>query len=204
MGRLCFSIRNRRLIADGDFPVHSKDLVIDHYEIEMDFPETFPADYPDVIETGGRIPREDSLHVNSSGTLCLGVPEELCQDVPDPGNVALFMSKAVNDFFLNQVVYVVHKKFLGEYDHGLKGRLDYYGELFPDAMGDPYKLRRCIDLLLAYRLSGRSFCPICVTNRLKNCHLEHFKLNRGKISPKVLEKMRDEIRRELKEPQRAR
>lgn len=204
MGGLSFSIRYNRLVADGDFPVHSKELVIDHYQIELAFPETFPADYPDVTETEERIPREDNLHVNPSGSLCLGVPEELCQAVPEPGDIALFLSKAVNDFFLQQIVYAVDKKFLSEHGHGLKGRLDYYGELFPDAKGDARKLRRCIDLLLAHEIPGRAFCPICVNTRLKHCHLERFKLNRGKIQPKVLEKMREEIRVELREPPRRR
>ena len=204
MGGLSFSIRNRLFVADGDFPVQSKDLVIDHYQIELTFPETFPAVYPDVMETGERIPREDNLHVNPSGSLCLGVPEELGQTVPEASDIARFLSKAVNDFFLQQVVYAVDKKFLGEHDHGLKGRLDYYGELFPDAKGDARKLRRCIDLLLAHEIPGRAFCPICGTIRLKNCHLNQFKVNRGKIQPKVLEQMRKAIRLELKEPLRRR
>jgi hypothetical protein len=204
IGGLSFSIRNRCLVADGDFPVHSKDLIIDHYQIELVFPENFPADFPEVTETEERISRENNLHVNPSGSLCLGVPEELGQAVPEPSDIARFLSKAVNDFFRQQVVYAVDKKFLSEHDHGLKGRLNYYGELFPDAAGDARKIRRCIDLLLAHEVSGRTFCPICVTTRLKNCHLEQFKQNRGKIPPKVLENMRREIRSELNEPRRGR
>ena len=202
MDELNYSFRNGCFVADGEFPVHCNGLIIEKYMLELAFPLSFPADFPVVSETGGKIPREAARHVNLSGTLCLGVPEEICQIVRDPGNITLFLDRIVNDHLMQQVSYEGDKKYLGEHDHHLQGRLDYYGELFPEAKSDPRRLRRCIDLLLAHKLCGRTFCPICGTTRLKNCHLELFKQHRGKITARVLEDMREEIRAKLREPPR--
>ena len=65
-----------RLSGDFEFTGFLKDnpRIVDSYQLKIDIPNNFPNSLPEVIEIGGRIPRDGKHHVNYDNTLCLGSP----------------------------------------------------------------------------------------------------------------------------------
>ena len=62
-----------RLSGDFEFTGFLKDnpRIVDSYQLKIDIPNNFPNSLPEVIEIGGRIPRDGKHHVNYDNTLCL-------------------------------------------------------------------------------------------------------------------------------------
>ena len=72
----------KHLVLAGTFSFRAKAPsgveVSDSFSLRIEVPNSFPKELPNVWETGGRIPRRGSFHVNEDNySLCLGSPLRL-------------------------------------------------------------------------------------------------------------------------------
>jgi hypothetical protein len=150
---------------------HAKEGEIsDSFALQIDVPKAFPKDLPKVIETDGRIPRTGDFHIYSDGTLCLG----------SPISVLLKLSKSPTLFgfaenCLVPYLFAISRKLksggplpFGELDHGSKGMLADYAQLFKLKL--PEQARYAIQLLgMKKRCANKLPCPCGCSTRLGRC-----------------------------------
>lgn len=107
--------------------------VEDAFDLEIDVPATFPRDLPTVIETGNRIPRTETYHVNRTDwTLCLGSPLRLLVLLSEKPSLTGFAEKCLVPY-----LFAISQKLssgvplpFGQLDHGAPGALADYQTLF--------------------------------------------------------------------------
>ncbi|WP_460597696.1 ubiquitin-conjugating enzyme family protein [Geomonas sp. Red276] len=152
--------------------------ICDAYELELEVPSSFPKEIPTVKETGGRIPRDGTFHINPDDTLCLGSPLSILIRVAQEPTLTGFASKCIVPF-----LYAVSKRLadgggfaFSELRHGKRGILDDYVEVLdlsgPDDVVAALKL-----LAMRRRVANKQPCPCNCGKRLGRCRY-HFKLNR--------------------------
>jgi hypothetical protein len=176
------------LIVEGTFVLSSAQGPFDQYQVRIVVSGGFPIVEPKVAETGGRIPRNETRHINVDGTCCLGVWEEWLVNAPD-NSFGSFLSGPVHDFFLSQWWFENKGHWrLGERGHGLAGLLESYAEL----LRVPIKR----ELIVYYlRLLSQEWprghwpCPCGSGQIIRKCHRsELFKLHQ-RVSPNIARRM---------------
>jgi len=142
----------------------------DSYQLRIEVPPTFPHEIPKVTETGQRIPRDVSYHVNPDGTLCLGSPLRLLEIVRAKANLVSFAME-----FLVPYLYAASHRLrhggsfrFGELAHGPQGVIDDYANLF--RLQDRTQVIRVLQLLSKRpRIANRAPCPCGCRRRLGVC-----------------------------------
>lgn len=144
-------------------------VVNERYSIEISFPPDYPNTLPVVRETGGKIPRLVDRHVNeNNGTACVCVPDEWFIDRTD-SSFATFLKIPVNNYFLSQQHYEIHKKWpFDERKHGKEGILDFYKEHF--ATDDLDVIKKYLEYLSQNTIKGHWDCPCGSGKKLRKCH----------------------------------
>ena len=128
-------IRNNTITLRGvfDFTAEFENgpQITDSYSLQIYIPHSFPRAIPRVEEINRKIPRDGKHHINSDGTLCLGSPIRLLQQLSRTPNISGFVGKC-----LVPHLYAVSHKFkygnfpFGELEHGAKGIIKDYMDLF--------------------------------------------------------------------------
>lgn len=143
----------------------------DEFELEIAIPPSFPKVAPQVIETGGRIPREADYHINpSDGTLCLGSPLRLLSLLAQAPNLIGFVDKCLVPY-----LFALSKKLtngesmpFGELAHGLPGMLSDYCALF--GLKEPHQAVHSLRLLgMKKRRANKLQCPCGCRKRVGRC-----------------------------------
>jgi len=170
----------------GTFPVIHEGAVLDRFQIEIGFPDTYPDEMPSVTETGGRIPRILDRHVfPKSGIACLQVPEEWLL-MPNR-SFRQFLEVPVRNYFLGQALVELGQPWpFGERGHGVNGLYQAYGEIIGET--DPEKILRTITLLGAREIKGHRQCPCGSNKRLRDCCDVRLRELRQRIGPTVARK----------------
>jgi hypothetical protein len=151
--------------------------ISDHYQIEIEVPDAFPHALPTVKETGRRIPRDRKHHVNDDGTLCLGSPLRLLHLISIKPNLTGFAENCLVPYF-----YALTNKLnnggnflFGELDHGEKGIVDDFKDLF--GLQTRTQVNAALKLLaMRRRVANKNNCPCGCGRRLGKCPI-HRKLN---------------------------
>jgi hypothetical protein len=158
-------------IVEGSLPLIYGGKELESYNIKIVYHANFPAyDYPLIFETGGRIPEERHLH--TGGSLCLSHPAEariFCMRNRRQMCTAFFIQEVLVPYLANQALIEDGSQvdFInGGYEHGLKGRMQYYFDLFQT---DDLPL---LKLFFESAIAGiRPFelCPCDSKKKIKKC-----------------------------------
>lgn len=170
--KLKFNGDNAVISGVISFTCNVKNAIIrDWFLIKINVPNTFPDALPCVEEIDNRIPRISSCHVNPDGTLCLGIPLEIYNEIQKNNNPLFFYVDTYIVDFLAQYSFYEKKHFwpYGEYEHGGFGILNYYLQEFKVQSWElVYILLKILALNIDFK--GNEKCP-CGSNKLyKNCH----------------------------------
>ena len=173
--------RDNRILLRGTFtfcatPVAGSEIC-GAYELEIEVPASFPRGVPKVKELCQKIPRDGKHHVNHDDTLCLGSPLRLLKKIAECPTLPGFAEKCLVPF-----LYAVSKKLQGggefafsELDHGEKGVVDDYMELF--RLRSREEVLRALELAgMKRRIANKQPCPCQCGKRLGRCDFHH-KLN---------------------------
>lgn len=171
---LCPS-RTNSVILKGkfEFRAHSRNAhpITDSYDLQITVSSTFPKSLPDVLELGGKIPRDGKHHVNRNGTLCLGSPVRLLSLLAKKPTLTGFSENCVVPF----LYAVSHKLQYGgdfifsELAHGERGIIDDYMKLF--GVTTKEQVINVLTLIgMKQRLANKKPCPCDCSKRLGACH----------------------------------
>jgi len=157
--------------------VSSSDEIEDSFKLEIIVPDKFPQALPKVKETGGKIPRDGSFHVNPDGTLCLGSPLRLLKKVHGAPSLSGFADKCLVPYLYAVSYKLIHGGdfIFGELGHGVQGIVDDYSVIL--GLKERHQITQAIQLLgVQKRIANKRLCPCGCGKRLGACPFHH-KLN---------------------------
>ena len=153
--------------------------------IEIEFPSDYPDNLPVVREVGGRIPRNADHHINnSSGDICLLVPDECWRVFPYGASFLDFLNVPVFNYFLGEsLVELGHPRPFGERSHGIAGVFEYYAE----ALGtqDRHVIANFVECLSRAPAKGHWLCPCGSGLRIRRCHQDLIRSLEDRIPARV-------------------
>ena len=148
---------------------HKGRSVEDEFHIELRIPADYPNSPPDAYEVAGRL--KDFDHLFKGGKLCLGAPVEVCMRFARRPCLLSFVEDLVVPFLFAFSYKAQYGEMpFGELEHGAKGILDYYNDLFGTST------ERTMLLLAAfsddhYHSARRPvMCPCGSGRRVTRCH----------------------------------
>lgn len=148
--------------------------ISDSYNLIIEFPTSFPKDIPIVMESGKKIPRNGSYHVNGDGTLCLGSPLRLLVRISKAPTVNGFVEYCLVPF-LFAASYKLRNggRFLfDELDHDLPGMLADYKNML--GLKGPEQVCEALRLLgMKKRRANKRPCPCNCGIRLGKCRFNY-------------------------------
>ncbi len=139
----------------------------DNYQVSIGIPTGYPDEMPETKEIGGRVPV--SFHTNPGDYLCLEVPIRIELLFRENPTLLFYIDNFVIDYLTTYTCYRrLGKMPYGERAHGIKGKMQFYEELF-----NTKKWNIIIDYLkmlanMSYR--GHRWCFCGSGKRLRNCH----------------------------------
>ena len=105
--------------------------VEDIYQIEIKAVADFPNRFPEVFETGGRIPRNVDWHIfEQTGNCCIASPPEEIIICNNGITLLSFIDNQVKNYFYSQIFRNQNGYFLKERSHGNKGWIEFFEETF--------------------------------------------------------------------------
>lgn len=143
----------------------------DSYELRIDVPRAFPEELPNVTETGHKIPRDDTYHVNPDGTLCLGSPLRLKGKIEGRPDLVGFAKHCLVPYLYGASHRLMHGADgfpFGELAHGVEGIINDYAKLF--GLQEREQAIRALELLgMKRRMANKESCPCGCGRRLGRC-----------------------------------
>jgi hypothetical protein len=105
--------------------------VEDIFQIEIKAVADFPNRFPEVYETGGRIPRNVDWHIfEDKGNCCIASPPEEIIICNSGLTLLSFIDNQVKNYFYSQIFRNQNGYFLKERSHGSKGWIEFFEETF--------------------------------------------------------------------------
>ena len=156
----------------------------DHYLLDLQMLDDYPASPPFVFETEGKIP-EDFDHFMKAGNFCLGAPVEVRRKFAAHKNLLRFIEDQVIPYlFTYSYKRDYGKPPFGDLFHGEAGLLQYYLEFFGTSLVEAMKLLKC----LADDFSPPFMaCPCGGGRKLRDCHGPKLTELRPHLPPKQFE-----------------
>lgn len=166
------------LLLNGEIDVNvtgpDGTTILDTFQIEVEIPHSFPSRPAYARETGGRIPEE--YHKLKGNWLCLGSPTAIRLMLIRHPDITGFVEKLVIPYLFGYAYFEKTGKMpFGELDHGAKGLLQHFADLFGLASHDAAK-KMVILAALQKRVANKYPCPCRSGRRLGRCH--HLVVNR--------------------------
>ncbi len=160
------------VMIKGGFAVLHEGAVIDRFALRVQVPGDFPSAVPTVWEVGGRIPRDETRHVNTQdGSACLFVTDEKVRWLPQGSTLLTFFRGPVHSFFLSQLAYERDGEWpFGQRPHGDAGVLHMYAELMGST--DLMVGRQVMQCLALTRNNKHMDCPCGSGKKQRTCHME--------------------------------
>lgn len=178
---------NPSVFLRGIFPLLdlSDKSVIDKYELEIEFPQSYPKSLPIVRETAGRIPIDIDRHmIPENRQACFFLVEERYLHFPIGSPIIKFIDGPMYQFFLSQTYYELTGKWIfGEHRHGIYGIYDYYAELLNTK--DLNIIIKFVDYVSKKKIKSYWPCYCSKNKRLDECHLKFLLKTRSQIPPRI-------------------
>lgn len=143
-------------------------LIEESFLIEVEVLASYPQTLPIARELGGRIPSK--FHKLADGALCLGAPLAMKISFSKEPTLLSFFENMIIPYLYSFSYFENNKNEFpyGELEHGAKGIISYYMELFEVKSADTV-------LNILYHLSfkkvrGHLPCPCGSSLKIRNCH----------------------------------
>lgn len=172
--RLCLAGNLRfRVLGPGN------DLVDDTYRVEIVVPAGFPDDFPDVRETGERVPKD--FHKLREGYLCVGAPTEIRLELRRSPSLLHFIERFVIPYLYGWSYFERHGKMpFGELAHGADGLRQHLAVMFGARDANrPEEFLRLASM--KKRSANKMPCPCGSGRRLGRCHNRNVNQRRKEI-----------------------
>ena len=103
----------------------------DTYQIEIKATLNYPYRFPELFETGGRIPKNIDWHIfENTGNCCIASPPEEIIICNSGITLISFIENQVRNYFYSQIFRNQNGYFLKERSHGSKGWIEFFEETF--------------------------------------------------------------------------
>lgn len=170
---LRYALESKSAKIWGVFEVKHQGAVYDRFQICVQVPASYPKDLPKVFETAGRIPRNQTRHVNGDDSLCLFIDEERHLFLGEKASLTDYFEGPLTTHLLFQRYFEVHGCFpKGEMGHNEEGVIQFYQEKF--GLKERAQVVDVLSILSADSDYNMDSCP-CKSGRLiKECHLVEF------------------------------
>ena len=142
--------------------------IIDAYNVEIYIPDNFPKDIPRTRSVDRKV--SESFHTYPKDrTLCLGFPlAEKLTFHENPSLVGYIENLLVPYLFSHSYLQEYGELPYGDLEHGGKGKLDYYRDLF--SVEDDLTSLKFLSFLADGKYKGHYPCPCGSNLRLRKCH----------------------------------
>lgn len=139
------------------------------FSLRIVCPSDYPRALPVVFDIAGYFPRNQDFHTYSDGSFCLGSDLKIKSILKADSSLTTFFEKIVVRFLYSVSHRVEFGNFpYGELDHGEKGLIDDYSQLF-NVNGKASVLRALKALGLRKREANKLPCPCGCGDRLGSC-----------------------------------
>lgn len=160
------------LLIEGVLPFRARsgnrEEIEDAYRLEIYLRSSFPREIPVVRETEYRIPKD--FHRLQDGSLCLGSPLRLHTLLVRNPTLTGFVDHCLIPFLYSRSYFKKHGTLpIGELDHGNKGILEDYQDLFHVGTKEA-SLQMLFLLTLPKRVANKKPCPCEIGRRVGTCH----------------------------------
>ncbi|NLU92645.1 SEC-C domain-containing protein [Chitinophaga sp. Ak27] len=167
-----------RIILVGSLPIIDREgKQWDEYEVAIHATDSFPYRFPDLYETGGKIPRIGDWHINEDTfTCCITVPPEEVLRCLKGIDLCTYIGEQVMPYLFNQTHRRVEGYYVnGEYSHGVKGLLEYYSQLLKTG-NDANATQSLMMYIAANDMPLRNAQCFCGSSlKYRHCHREAYK-----------------------------
>lgn len=183
---LRFVKRGDNVVVTGYYPLYEGSKVYDRYLVDIEISKQSPQALPVVREIAQRIPRRSNRHMEEDGRACVVLPDAFWHNHPNGMGLLQFLNGPVRGFFACQSLIELGAPSpwpLGEWDHGAKGIIQFYGNLL--GTSDPQKILEYLKLVKAKFIKGHWICPCGSGAKLRNCHQSLVEQLRSRIPRKV-------------------
>lgn len=156
--------------------IHPVKGEFDKYCISVFFPFTYPSCFPKVKETGSKIPKIASRHVNYDGTLCLAVEPEEKIITKNGIQFKYFLDKILVPHLARETFREITGRYPeGEYAHGNEGIWEYYESILETK--DRKSILIELERIACLEWQGRNELCFCGSSqKFKNCHLKRWNI----------------------------
>ena len=159
----------------GVFSASQKEtgIIIEDYEIVIDFPVKYPYGLPNVREVSNKIPKTIARHVFSeSGNLCFGNFIDVAKVCLTGISFIWFLENILNPHLCREYVKEVTGDYpTGERSHSPEGHWESYYELL-ETQDKEAILKEIKFALQSPSLQRNDQCRCVLEKKYKNCHLK--------------------------------
>lgn len=156
------------------------------FSVQLIFPPNYPYGFPEMIETGGKIPQKEWRHINVDGTCCTAVKPIQSIESKRGIRIKRFIEFFAIPFLANQIYFNEYGEYPGgDYEHGSDGVVQYYKELFQT--DDKNIILNGFKSISNIKSSTRNLPCYCNSGKkMKYCHLKALKTLKS-IQPQCLQ-----------------
>tara|TARA_R110001583_G_scaffold51161_7_gene159730 strand:- start:3378 stop:4082 length:705 start_codon:yes stop_codon:yes gene_type:complete len=149
-------------------------LIERNFYLRIVCPSDYPNTLPTVFDETGYFPRSQDFHTYADGSLCLGSELKIKSILKTDSSLSAFFEKVVVRFLYAVSHRIEFGNFpYGELDHGEKGLIDDYSEMFK-INGKSSVLLALKALGLRKRVANKQLCPCGCGYRLGSCNYRFF------------------------------
>jgi hypothetical protein len=143
---------------------------IENYDVLIWFTEKYPYDFPVVIETSGKIPKDLSRHVKGDGTLCFANLQDELSACTNGITFTWFLEEILNTHLCREYVKEKTTNYpTGERSHGMEGIWEGYYEILSTTKKS--KIIEELELILNHNQTNRNDPCYCNSEKkYKYCH----------------------------------
>jgi hypothetical protein len=173
------------------------------YLVDIRFPEDYPKNPPDLIETGSKIIRHEDWHVNKDGTCCLAPRAKIFLKLKNEITLLGWLENFAEPFLANHVFRERDGAYAaGEYPHFSKGIIKSYREIF--GLNSDTETVQLLRYVTGDRTISRNDPCFCGSGKkYKHCYLKNTPNHTYNVPMNVLMKDLNEIKREWGRSSRA-
>jgi hypothetical protein len=149
-------------------------LPVDAYKIKIYSGGRYPASFPMVFETDGRLPHNIEWHVFPDGHCCIkSIPEEML--ICKQGITLIsFLEQELKPYFFNQIHRELKGYYLKERAHGMAGNIAYFKETFRTE--DLISIARGLQYIKTHAEPNRvSRCFCGSGEKYRRCHRDAYR-----------------------------
>lgn len=120
--------------------------LVEDFTVRIVVSADYPYSLPSIWETSGTIdPKYE--HLNKDESFCLGVHGELLLEQLEHPSLISFLEGPVRSYLYTYVFHKIYNRYpFGDRPHGVKGTLQYYGEIFDEQK--PLKIAKLLESVL--------------------------------------------------------